>query len=102
MRYKGKIISAAEGLRIAGLKPLELEAKEGLALLNGLQASTAIAISALFHSKKIDLISSDVYKAAGCPSRSGRLSIPDICRSTKSAQIDFVFVNTERNLQVWQ
>lgn len=48
VRYQGKIISALEGLKIAGLEPLELEAKEGLALLNGLQVSTAIAIKALF------------------------------------------------------
>ncbi|MFJ1267811.1 histidine ammonia-lyase [Legionella lytica] len=48
VRYQGKIISALDGLKIAGLEPLELEAKEGLALLNGLQVSTAIAIKALF------------------------------------------------------
>ncbi|WP_058535308.1 histidine ammonia-lyase [Legionella saoudiensis] len=48
VRHQGKLISAEEGLKIAGLKPLELEAKEGLALLNGLQVSAAIAIKALF------------------------------------------------------
>ena len=48
VRHEGKIITAIEGLKIAGLKPLELEAKEGLALLNGLQVSTALAINALF------------------------------------------------------
>lgn len=48
VRYQGKLISAIEGLEIAGLVPLELEAKEGLALLNGMQVSTAIALDALF------------------------------------------------------
>lgn len=48
MHYKGKLISAVEGLRIAGLKPLELMPKEGLALLNGLQVSSALAINAYF------------------------------------------------------
>jgi histidine ammonia-lyase len=48
VRHQGKEISAIEGLKIAGLKPIALEAKEGLALLNGLQVSTAIALSALF------------------------------------------------------
>lgn len=48
VRYQGKIISAVEGLKIAGLSPVELEAKEGLALLNGLQVSTALALTALF------------------------------------------------------
>lgn len=48
VRYQGKIIPAVEGLKIAGLKPIDLEAKEGLALLNGLQVSTAIALNSLF------------------------------------------------------
>lgn len=51
--YQGKIISALEGLSIAGLAPLELEAKEGLALLNGLQVSAALAMSALFTSETL-------------------------------------------------
>ena len=34
MSYRGELISAAEGLEIAGLKPIDLAAK-GLALLNG-------------------------------------------------------------------
>ena len=51
MRYKGKIISAKEGLAIAGIKPFELAAKEGLALLNGLQVSAALCIHAFFTSE---------------------------------------------------
>ncbi|WP_282114444.1 histidine ammonia-lyase [Pseudoalteromonas arctica] len=53
MRYKGKIISAAQGLKIAGLEPLTLAAKEGLALLNGTQASTAFALQGLFKSENL-------------------------------------------------
>lgn len=53
VRYKGKIISAKKGLKIAGLVPIELEAKEGLALLNGLQVSTALALTALFASENL-------------------------------------------------
>lgn len=51
VRYHGKIISALDGLKKAGLAPIELEAKEGLALLNGLQVSTALALTALFTSE---------------------------------------------------
>ena len=39
---------SAETLRALGLKPLALEAKEGLALINGTQVSTALALHALF------------------------------------------------------
>ncbi|WP_223668989.1 histidine ammonia-lyase [Kangiella shandongensis] len=48
VRHNGKILSAEEGLKIAGLKPMTLAAKEGLALLNGTQCSTALALAGLF------------------------------------------------------
>ncbi|KTD09474.1 histidine ammonia-lyase [Legionella jamestowniensis DSM 19215] len=51
VRIDGKVVSALEGLKIAGLKPLELAPKEGLALLNGLQASTALCMEAFFYSE---------------------------------------------------
>ncbi|MDF3019896.1 MAG: hutH [Steroidobacteraceae bacterium] len=44
----GKVMSADEGLKIAGLARLKLAAKEGLALLNGTQTSTALALWNLF------------------------------------------------------
>lgn len=47
VRYQGQVMSAKEGLAIAGLEPFELGPKEGLALLNGLQVSTALGIQAL-------------------------------------------------------
>ncbi|RUO32385.1 histidine ammonia-lyase [Aliidiomarina soli] len=48
VRYKGEVMSSAEGLKHAGLEPMELAPKEGLALLNGTQASTALALHSLF------------------------------------------------------
>ncbi|MDE2219576.1 MAG: histidine ammonia-lyase [Gammaproteobacteria bacterium] len=48
VRYRGRTLEALRGLRIAGLKPLRLAAKEGLALLNGTQVSTALALAGLF------------------------------------------------------
>lgn len=54
-RHEGKIISAKKALKIAGLKPLTLAPKEGLALLNGTQVSTALALQALFNTEKIFL-----------------------------------------------
>lgn len=47
-RYQGEIISGQAALAIAGLAPVVLAPKEGLALLNGTQASTAFALEGLF------------------------------------------------------
>ncbi|KLV03465.1 histidine ammonia-lyase [Photobacterium aquae] len=47
-RYQGEIIKGDAALKIAGLTPLTLAPKEGLALLNGTQASTAFALEGLF------------------------------------------------------
>jgi histidine ammonia-lyase len=47
VRIHGRIVPAARGLRLAGLAPLALGPKEGLALLNGTQVSTALALSGL-------------------------------------------------------
>jgi histidine ammonia-lyase len=48
VHVRGERMSAAAGLAMAGLAPLTLQAKEGLALLNGTQASTALALYNLF------------------------------------------------------
>ncbi len=48
VRCRGETIAATEGLRRAGLEPLDLAPKEGLALLNGTQVSTALALVGLF------------------------------------------------------
>src|SRR5712675_210801 len=57
VRHRGRILSARRGLAIAGLEPVRLAAKEGLALLNGTQVSTALALAGLFAIE-------DVYAAA--------------------------------------
>lgn len=46
--HKGRRLSGQEGLEIAGLQPIALGPKEGLALLNGTQASAALALEGLF------------------------------------------------------
>jgi len=65
MRIKGELMPAAEGLKQAGLEPLVLAAKEGLALLNGTQVSTALGLAGLFAAQ-------DVFAAA---LTSGALSV---------------------------
>lgn len=42
--YQEKVMPANEALFLEGLKPLTLEAKEGLALINGTQAMTAMGV----------------------------------------------------------
>jgi histidine ammonia-lyase len=45
--YQGERMASIEALRRAGIEPVELEAKEGLALLNGTQAMAAVGGLAL-------------------------------------------------------
>ncbi len=46
--YQGKVMPGAEALAAAGLSPVILGPKEGLALINGTQFSTAYALAGLF------------------------------------------------------
>ena len=50
--WNGSTMPAAKALQAVGLDALTLEAKEGLALLNGTQISTALAIDALFSAEQ--------------------------------------------------
>lgn len=47
MLVHGERVPALQALQKAGIAPLELEAKEGLALINGTQTSTALALHGL-------------------------------------------------------
>ncbi len=47
MLVDGQRVPALQALQAAGITPLELEAKEGLALINGTQTSTALALHGL-------------------------------------------------------
>jgi len=62
VRVRGKVLPAAEGLAAAGLQPLKLRAKEGLALINGTQVSTALALAGLFGAE--DLFAAAVVAGA--------------------------------------
>ena len=49
----GEVLPAREALDRLGMELLELGPKEGLALINGTQASTAIALDALFMAERV-------------------------------------------------
>ncbi|MFN2453291.1 MAG: histidine ammonia-lyase [Pyrinomonadaceae bacterium] len=51
--YQGKRLTGAEALRRAGIEPVQLEAKEGIALLNGTQAMAATGALALLRAETL-------------------------------------------------
>lgn len=53
VRANGKLVEAADALRAAGIAPVVLAAKEGLALINGTQVSTALALHGLFMAERL-------------------------------------------------
>jgi histidine ammonia-lyase len=63
--YQGTVRPAASALERAGLRPLVLEAKEGLALINGTQAMTALGA----------LMLEDARQLATCADIAGAMSL---------------------------
>ncbi|HEY9576259.1 MAG TPA: histidine ammonia-lyase [Pseudobacillus sp.] len=53
--YKGEVLPGDEALKRAGLKPVSLEAKEGLALINGTQAMSGVGVIALNEAERLGL-----------------------------------------------
>ena len=53
MDIAGDVLPARDALDKLDMRPLELGPKEGLALINGTQASTAIALDALFMAERV-------------------------------------------------
>ncbi len=51
--HRGERLSGGEALRRAGLRPVQLAAKEGLALLNGTQAMTAVGALAVARAQRL-------------------------------------------------
>jgi histidine ammonia-lyase len=74
VRVGGRILAAPEGLALAGLEPSKLRPKEGLALINGTQVSTALALAGLFGAEDVlaaaivaGAMSIDALKASDAP-----------------------------------
>ena len=74
VRVNGNLVPAAIALREAGLEPLRLAPKEGLALLNGTQVSTALELAAVFRAENVlssalvaGAMTSDAVKGSDSP-----------------------------------
>ncbi|HSJ08434.1 MAG TPA: histidine ammonia-lyase [Longimicrobiales bacterium] len=70
---EGERLAGAEALARAGLEPLVLEAKEGLALNNGTQVHTGIGILALLRAERV----LETLEVAGAMSLEGLRGSPD-------------------------
>jgi histidine ammonia-lyase len=53
--YKGEILPGGEALKRAGLQPVVLEAKEGLALINGTQCMSGVGVIALNEAERVGI-----------------------------------------------
>lgn len=53
VRVKGQMLPASDALKQIGMEPFQLAPKEGLALLNGTQVSTALALDGLFQTQRL-------------------------------------------------
>ena len=53
VRVGGETLPAMDGLARAGIEPLAFAAKEGLAMLNGTQVSTALALDGVFAAENV-------------------------------------------------
>lgn len=60
--HKGQTLAGSEAMRLAGIRPLSLEAKEGLSLLNGTQGMLAL-LSLALREAEILIDSADVAAA---------------------------------------
>ena len=74
--FKGRVLPGAEALAAAGLMPIPLGPKEGLAFINGTQFSTAFALAGLF----------DAWSAAQSALVTSALSTDAIMGSTAPLQ----------------
>ncbi len=74
--YDGERLDGAEAMQRAGLEPLDLTYKEGLALLNGTQAQTALGVVAAYRFRRI-LDCADTVGAMSLEAVAGRRAALD-------------------------
>ena len=96
VRVNGTLVPAPIALQAAGIEPVRLAPKEGLALLNGTQASTALALAAAFRTENLlsasliaGAMSADAIKGSDTPfderiqsvrGHAGQIDVADVLR----------------------
>ncbi len=113
VRVAGEILSAATALQQAGLKPVVLGPKEGLALLNGTQVSTALTLAAAYRTENLmaaalvaGAMSSDAIQGSDTPfdkriqsvrGHGGQIAVAGVLRDlTKGSEIRASHVDCDR------
>ena len=112
-RVDGTVVPAELALQQAGLQPLTLGPKEGLALLNGTQVATALALAAIFRTEHVlaatlvaGAMASDAIKGSDTPfdkriqsvrGHGGQIAVAGVLRNLmKDSQIRASHVGCDR------
>lgn len=112
-RVNGTIVPAEQALADAGLEPITLAPKEGLAMLNGTQVSTALALTAVFRTENAlaaalvaGAMSSDAIKGSDTPfdrriqnvrGHGGQIAVASVLRELmRGSQIRASHIECER------
>jgi len=94
--YKGELMDGADALKAAGIEPISLASKEGLALVSGTTSATALAALALYDMIK-GAVSADIVAALSFEACKGQLDA--ICEEVMSVRPHPDQANTARNLR---
>lgn len=95
--YDGKLMSGAEALKAAGIEPIPLASKEGLALVSGTTSVTALGAIALYDMIK-GAITADIVGALTFEACKGQLDA--ICEEVMSVRPHPDQANTAENLRM--
>ena len=95
--YNGELMNGADALKAAGIEPIALASKEGLALVSGTTSATALAAIALYDMIK-GAISADIVAALSFEACKGQLDA--ICEEVMSVRPHQDQANTAKNLRM--
>ncbi|MBR2548367.1 MAG: aromatic amino acid lyase [Eubacterium sp.] len=95
--FDGKLMDASEALKAAGIEPIALASKEGLALVSGTTSATALGALALYDMIK-GAVSADIVAALSFEASKGQLDA--ICEEVMSVRPHPDQANTAKNLRM--